>query len=426
MGSFYKDGTTYRYKFIDHLGKARKLNFGRRKLAKRDEGYLDSNITHLVSCRKTGSLIDPKVQQWLVDIRGSKVAKKLAGWGLIAETGVSTLSEYLKWYFDQKLNHWLNSEGKPQWTPSTERANISTRAYIEKFLGKNRDLHTITRGDAEDWLQWLRSDATRSNRPAAVSKHIKRARGWFAYAYRKQWIRENPFDHMVCHNHVDRERILYMNPEEAESVLAHLTCDQHRLFFVLGRFGGLRLPSEVADLRWSHFDFDAKTIHVPPAKTKARKMPLWPEILDYAWPEFKEWQDSDRTDDFVIHRHRRINRDGKSVISTKIVTHMKQAMKLAGLEDFNKPMQNLRTSCENDLRLIVPEGQLTEFMGHTTKVAEMHYRKTTKQEFANFANVRRLASESPENGALVLDQNLEQNGPEMGSHERETDFSEST
>lgn len=198
-----------------------------------------------------------------------------------------------------------------------------------------------------------------------------------------------------------------MSPEEAEKVLAHLTCDQHRLFFVLGRFGGLRLPSEVAELRWSHFDFSENTLQIPPAKTKARTMPLWPEIRDYAWPEFKEWQDSDRQNDYVIHRHRTINRDRKSVISTKIVAHMKHAMKLAGLEDFQKPMQNLRTSCENDLRLIVPEGRLTEFMGHSSKVAELHYRKTTKMELASFAAVRRMAADEREGSAKTQAQNLE-------------------
>lgn len=187
-----------------------------------------------------------------------------------------------------------------------------------------------------------------------------------------------------------------MSPDEAEKVLAHLTCDQHQLFFVLGRFGGLHLPSEVAELRLSHFDFSENTLQIPPAKTKARTMPLWPEIRDYAWPELKAYQDSNREDDYVIHRHRTINRDGKSVISTKIVAHMKQAMTLAGLKDFQKPMQNLRTSCENDLRLIVPEGRLTEFMGHSSKMAELHYRKTTQKELTDFASVRRMASEECE------------------------------
>jgi len=418
MGSFYKDGKTYRYKFIDHAGKTRKLNFGRSKPSSRERGYLDSNVAHLVSCRKNGCLIEPRVQSWLTEIHGSPVAKKLAEWGLIAMPGVSTLGEYLTWLFDQKVNHWKDADGNAAWSPSTERDCISTKNYLIEYFTESRPIHSISPGDAEEWLQWLRSDATRSNRSAAVSKHVKRVRSWFGFAARKKWIQENPFCHLPVCTQVDRERILYMSPEEAESVFAHLTCDQHRLFFALGRFGGLRLPSEVAELRWSHFDFDAKTILIPPAKTKARRMPLWPEIQDYAWPEFKEWQDSERTDDYVIHRHRTTNRDGKSVISTKIVAHMKQAMKLAGLESFHKPMQNLRTSCENDLRLIVPEGRLTEFMGHTSKVAELHYRKTTKQEFANFASVRRIASEELECPQSSMDQKQDQYGPGMSILER--------
>ncbi|PQO46728.1 tyrosine-type recombinase/integrase [Blastopirellula marina] len=426
MGSFYKDGTSYRYKFIDHLGKTRKLNFGGTRPSKREQGYLDSNVTHLVSCRKNGCLIDPKVQLWLSQIHGSPIAKRLALWGLIAMPGVATLGEYLDWLFDQKLNQWKDADGNAVWSPSTERGCISTKNYLIQYFTADRAIHAITAGDAEEWLQWMRSAATKSNRPAAISKHVKRVRSWFGFAARKKWVQENPFTWLPTGSQVDRERILYMSPEEAETVLAHLTYDQHRLFFVLGRFGGLRLPSEVADLRWSHFDFDSKTIQVPPAKTKVRTMPLWPEIRDYAWPEFKEWQDSERTDDYVIHRHRTIDRDGRSVISTKIVAIMKQAMKLAGLEDFRKPMQNLRTSCENDLRLIVPEGRLTEFMGHTSKVAELHYRKTTKQEFANFANVRRLAPDEGENEAESLDQTLDPHGPEMSENEREEEFSEAS
>lgn len=407
MGSFYKDGASYRYQFVDHIGKIRRLNLGTRKLAKRDEGYTDSHITHIVSCRKTGSLVDPKVQQWLSEINGSKVAKKLAEWGLIAMPGISTLGKYLDWLFDQKLNHWKDADGNPVWSASTKRGCLSTKNYLIQYFKEDCSLHSITPGDAEEWLQWMRSEATRSNRPAAISKHVKRVRSWFGFAARKKWIQENPFAYLPTGSQVDRERILYMSPEEAEKVLAHLTCDQHRLFFELGRFGGLRLPSEVAELRWSHFDFSENTLQIPPAKTKARTMPLWPEIRDYAWPEFKEWQDSDRQNDYVIHRHRTINRDRKSVISTKIVAHMKHAMKLAGLEDFQKPMQNLRTSCENDLRLIVPEGRLTEFMGHSSKVAELHYRKTTKMELASFAAVRRMAADEREGSAKTPAQNLE-------------------
>ena len=182
-----------------------------------------------------------------------------------------------------------------------------------------------------------------------------------------------------------------MTVEQANQVLETLTCNQHRLFFSLARFGGLRMPSETHNLRWSHLDFDEKTLSILPVKAnvKRRTMPLWPEIYDLAWEEFKCWQDSDRSDDYVIHRHRTINRDGNSVISTKIVQHMKTVYTKIGLQWFHKPMQNLRTSCENDLRRILPEGQLTEFMGHTVKIAQDHYQKTTPEEYLDFAKISR-------------------------------------
>ncbi|MGY8770912.1 MAG: tyrosine-type recombinase/integrase [Pirellulales bacterium] len=387
MGSFYKDRNSYRYKFIDHLGKTRKLSFGTIEPSKNDQKYVDTHVMHLVMCRKTATIVNPKVQLWLAEMKGSPLSKKLAEWGLITDAGKSTLEPYLDWFFNQKSKTWKDHEGKPEWSPSTVRSNNSTKNYLVKFLGADRELHTITRGDADDFQRWLRSEETRSNRPAAITKHIKRLRGWFSYAAKKEWIKENPFDHIVCRRHIDRDRIQYMTVKQAEQVLDTLTCNQHRLFFALARFGGLRMPSEANNLKWPDVDFDESTISIEPVKVnvQGRTMPLWPEIYQLAWEEFTAWQDSDRTDDYVIHRHRTINRDGNSVVSTKIVQHVKSVYSKVGLESFHKPMQNLRTSCENDLKRILTESQLIEFMGHTTKIAQDHYRKATAEEYKMLA-----------------------------------------
>ena len=355
----------------------------------RDRGSIESYITHIVSCRKNSTFIDPKVQQWLTEISGSPVSTRLAKWGLIADSGIATLGAFTDWFFKQKSEVWKDVDGNPVRSPSTVRTNNTTKNYLIQFFGIDRELQSITRGDADDFVQWLRSGATRSKRKTSISKHIKITRNWFNYVWRKQWTRENPFDHIPYAAQVDRDRICHMTTDEATRVIEELTSNQQRLFFALGRYAGLRMPSEVAGLKWSHIVFDKSTLSIIKVKTKARTMPLWPEVMKLAWEEFKEWQDSDRKDEFVIYQHRVPHQDGGTTISGHMVKQLKAAYERAGIKDFEKATQNLRTSCENDLRLILTEGQLTEFMGHSTKVAQLHYRKTTAQEFKKLADIKR-------------------------------------
>lgn len=73
----------------------------------------------------------------------------------------------------------------------------------------------------------------------------------------------------------------------AAKVLEACPDNQWKLLFALGRYGGLRCPSEHLGLRWSDTNWERLTIVIRSPKTEhhvgksERVMPLFPELRPY-------------------------------------------------------------------------------------------------------------------------------------------------
>ena len=261
-------------------------------------------------------------------------------------------------------------------TDIAEQTRKNNRLSIKRlcsFFGENRVLLSIIEGDADDYRQWLVNE---KYAPATISKEIIFARQIFKLAARKQLIQNNPFTDVKAGKQTNANRIYFINQETIQAVLDACPNTQWQLALAFARYGGVRVPSEIKDLRWAdvHWDIDRITITVPKKAHidghQTRVIPIFSELRPYLEKALEEAIDGE---EYVVPLVRSTG---------NLRTHAVRLMKKAGVQVWPKPFQNLRASKEMDL---LQEGYesfvVYRWIGHTAAVARDHYLKVTDAHF---------------------------------------------
>ena len=111
----------------------------------------------------------------------------------------------------------------------------------------------------------------------------------FELAVSLGWLEKNPFGHLRGCSVANHTRDFFVKPELAAAVLAACPNSRWRLIFSLGRWGGLRIPSEITFLHWSDVEWSKHRIRISiPKKTSLyeqtsgifdyRFIPIFPEL----------------------------------------------------------------------------------------------------------------------------------------------------
>ncbi len=136
--------------------------------------------------------------------------------------------------------------------PNTLIVWRQTRRRLIDYFGADRELRSITPGDADGWRLWLVGQGLAEN---TVRRRCGFAKQFLRAALRKKLIPENPFADMQGTTvRSNRERDYFVTREEADAVLSACPDAQWRLLFALSQYGGLRCPSEHLTLRWGDVD----------------------------------------------------------------------------------------------------------------------------------------------------------------------------
>ncbi|MBN2024614.1 MAG: site-specific integrase, partial [Pirellulales bacterium] len=155
---------------------------------------------------------------------------------------------------------------------------------------------------------------------------------------------------------------------------------QWRLLFALSRFGGLRCPSEHLGLRWRDVDWAGGRITVHSPKTEhheggaSRQIPIFPELRPYLE---EVWDQAKPGDEYVITRYRDTNQNLRSRLLDIIWA--------AGLCEWPKLYQNLRSTRQTELAETYPMHVVCEWIGNSQAVAAKHYLQVTDEHFAHAA-----------------------------------------
>ncbi len=335
-------------------------------------------ITAIESCRRAGDDLSKSLAAW-VDSLADSFHEKLAKVGLVSTRTVAT-----KQTVGRLIETFLARAGHVK--PSTRAAYKQTTDSLSGFLGASTSLEDVTAERADAWRSHISTDEknvtrkreAKNNRlaPATVAKRTMVAKTIFARAVRWGWLQKSPFEHLKAGSQANPGRAFYVSLEATEAILAKCPSLDWKLVVGLGRYAGLRVPSEIVSMTWDDVLWDSGRLVVRPSKTagheghEVRVVPICPElreILDQAW-------EAPGADEKWVVPSLRSSSKNLRTRFTKIVTR-------AGLKPWPRLFQNLRSSRATDWVEVYPSHIVAAWLGHSTAIAAAHYLQVRDHHF---------------------------------------------
>jgi integrase len=345
--------------FVASDGKRMTIRLG--KVSQRDAESVKVKVEHMVAAVRSNLPLDSETASWLANI-GDDLASKLAAVGLTRERATATLGPFLDSYIARRTDV----------KPNTNRNLIAARDRLVEYFGDARPLKSVTPGDADAWLLWLRERYA----SGTAGRTVKRAKQFFRSALRSKLIAENPFEDVKPPSQVNPKRAFFVTRDMATQILDACNDNEWRLIFVLSRYAGLRCPSEHLRLRWEDIDWERGRMLIRAPKKEhfedggERWIPIFPEVKPYLEQAF---EDAEPGAVDVVTRYR----DAGVNLRTRLL----KTIKRAGLVPWPKLFQNLRASRETELVASHPLHVVCSWIGNSAIIAQKHYLQVRDEDF---------------------------------------------
>ena len=367
MASVSREAKGWRIDFRQLDGQRRVIRVGNKRHA--DE--ISAKIRELIAARAAGVAPDPSVAAWLGRLDDNGIRARLVECGLAPRR--ESDRPLVEW-----LDQFLERHGvKVAASDGTRRIWARARGHAQRYFG-TRLLSSITQADAEGFREALlamkgRIAATMAE--ATVRKMCGVLSQSLRAAARSGVITSNPFDEVPTAAGANHERDAYVEAATLRRVMEVAGSDELRLLFALSRFAGLRIPSEIRELRWGAIDWSERALRVDSPKTRRhgkpwRLVPLVPEL--FALLELA-YSDAPERAEFIFPTLR---------VHSNLGVPLARAIRSAGLEVWPRPFHTLRASCETDWAQRLPLADVAAWLGHTRAVAARHYLRPTGASFA--------------------------------------------
>jgi integrase len=375
MASIGKDANgAKRILFYDTDGKRKTVRIG--KATQRQAEQVCLRIEQLVSSKLTGAAPDDETARWVGNL-DDVLHKKLAAVGLVASRGdQQTVAGWMQQYIKSRTDL----------TPRTLNNLQQAAGHIEPYF-KGRLLQDVTPGDGDQLRVWIQGRVGINT----ARRHLGRFKEFMRAAHRRRLIATNPAAELKgCSVQADDSRFFFVTKDMAAAVLEQCPNHEWRLLFALARFGGLRIPSELSELRWSDIDWHKQRMVIRSPKTKRhagheqRMVPIFSELLPHLADAFDAAPEGS---EFVIENYR----DG----DTNLRTQMTRIIRKAGLEPWEKLFQNLRSTRESELVEKFPIHVVTKWLGNSPKIAVQHYLQVRDEHFDQAVKSESGAARNP-------------------------------
>jgi len=351
---------TWRVQFVAGDGSRKTVRLGRANKTTAEQ--VRQHIEQLADCQRYGiTSLPPKLQRWVADLDDT-THDRLVRVGLAAERQASSLADFL----DAQIT--LRA---PNWAPATIKKYQETRHLLVAFFGADHDIRRITTHDIVRWEQWLAAPKPSGKGRAirsTVPKHLCRAKWFFGAAVKSQMIERQPVEGFKTTDDANPDKFHFVDEATAARVLAACPDDQWRLIFVLGRYLGLRMPSELHALRWSDIDWKKGVIHIDSPKSGLRVAPLFKQLVPYLQSVAR-----DQHGEYVI-THRRGKARSLRLDFARILRH-------AGIDPWPRIFHNLRATRQTELTRTVPAHVVAAWMGNSAQTAAKHYLHAIDDDF---------------------------------------------
>ena len=366
-------------------------------ISKREAEAARLHIENLYQCQQLEAEPGGKARKWLEGLP-AEVQNRIADKGLCAYKYDEThaIAGLCKNFVD--------------WKRSGKRAESSIAAYqkshrmLDAFFGAKRDVSSIAPAEVDDFVEWARTygrqDQTgKYTLPLAattLSRRLQDIKSLFRRAARLKWIPMmnfyEMFDSLPKQVRTNVKRRRYVESDVVKAVIEHAKSNEQRLIFALGRWGGIRVPSELLGLTWADVDRDSEKLRIRAPKQKhndeekhERLIPIWPEIkpyLDIAEKEFVERsykRDPDGALDLtqpVIYRHRSKNTNAHRGLFLA-ACYRAGITKDRRESPWPKVWTNMRSTRVTELRAMYPKfpDAVNYWMNHSERISKMHYQQ---------------------------------------------------
>lgn len=345
----------WRIQFL-HAGKRRTLRLGRWSI--RDAEDIREHIEHLVQCFEYRQSPRSSTQEWL---RDSPLTVKLYKIGLCRRQNNPTLYQWIDHYMDKR-------ECKPR-----TRTNLNL-AYgsLKRHFGPHVKLRAVTLEDAIGYWEWLKGTVKSEN---TARRRFGRVRELFAYAVEQQVISHNPFKQRALPVSVGAASKQYISAATVQQIIDYIPKDrtEWRLTLALGRFAGVRMPSELAGFRWDHVNWELGKILIHAPKTEKQGKPArWVPIFAGLEPHLSAHWDRHGDSELVLPQ-----------LPSNPGTTAKKFTASAGIVPWSNYWNSLRASCETDLMDAYGVRRACQWIGNSAAVAMKNYSLLKHEDFVD-------------------------------------------
>ena len=358
-----------RLSFQDSAGARRTIRLD--KLDKKSAESIARHVEQLVNAKLTSTPAPRETALWLQSI-GEPLRDKLAKVTLVESAQVCGLQSFLSEYILSRRDI----------KPATREVWQQPCRNLCEFFNPQKDVRSITPGDAERFAQWLNTQGLAT---ATVAKRLSFARTFFHTARKHKLITENPFAEVKIPVADVTARQFYID-RDATAKLLEVASPNWRTIIALCRIGGLRCPSEVLSLEWRCVNWQTNELTVISPKTEryhgkgTRTIPLFPELrqhLEAARASTPAEQTHVVSGDYLAKAN-----GPTGWKNCNIRKPLESIVRQAGLVPWPKLFHNLRSSRETDL---LDEGfppqTVAKWMGHDVKISMKHYAQVTDEHF---------------------------------------------
>lgn len=362
-----KEAYQFRIKRPD-TGKRTKIRLG--VVSKNVAQEAGAHIDHMIEAVLYQTDFPPKTAAWLSTLP-DELYQRFASAGLVGERfadGVPALGTFLDDYLERKTGGSSRSGGWKSRTVSNRQQSIDD---LVRYFGRDTPLDTIDAGSPEEWLAWMTKAKPKGRglSPATASKKLKDARQFFDFARRKQYVAFNPFEGVRLPPQDNPERLFYVPRKSIEKVLKQVTDPEFRLVIALGRYAGLRIPSEAKQLRWSDLNWAKRTVRITAPKKSGdaaagqRVCRLFDELVPFL--EAIGIPGTESTGHVLSSL--------QSISRTNLRTQFGRYVDRAKVKRWPRLFQNLRASALTDLAEQYPLPWVCKWLGNSVDVAMRHY-----------------------------------------------------
>jgi integrase len=332
-----------------------------------------------------------------------KIAVQLIELNLVSFSLAGTIEDFGKDFVDTHSKSLSSDAGRKLKNELTRLTGFFT----------GRQLSSITELDAQNYRQHLELKGNQRTEgeglsPAQVNRSCGYASQIFQAAIKARLITENPFEEVEKGNLTNKEKFYFVSNQEFEQLIECVPRWQVRLALALGRYAGIRLPSEAVRLRWEDVHFgngteqdpgymmieNVKTKHHPTV-SEYRKVPIFPELLPYLQ---EAWQMSEDGAVWAIEGVEGFDKNRDNPTKPNLRRSVLRSRKKAGLTEWPDVLKNLRKTRQTELTNYFPQHVVCEWLGNSERVAEKHYLHVTNEHLAAGSTKNTVSKSGPKSG----------------------------